>query len=261
MAQGLQKARPAAPSCSAVEWRTRVDLAACYRLADHYQLGKIIWNHITARVPDDPDKLLVFRLGQRYDEVTASSLLKISLDGKVDDDGAANPAALAEAINYTAYVIHGPMYRARPDVMAVMHTHTRGGQGVAALKCGLLPISQEALLAYGDIAYHPYEGISDDAAESERLARNLGDKNHMILRNHGLITVGKDIPEMFWRMFQLERACAIQMDVLATGYEMDLPSPELCEQARRQHMEWRPGYYEWPALLRLLDERSPGYKA
>jgi ribulose-5-phosphate 4-epimerase/fuculose-1-phosphate aldolase len=243
--------------CSSTEWQARVDLAACYRLAHLYGMSKVIWNHITARVPDEPDSILVFALGLRYDEVTASNLLKLTLDGEVIDGSG---IALEEAVNYTAYAIHGPMYRARPDIMAVMHTHSRSGQAVSALKCGLLPVTQEALLAYGDVGYHDYEGISDDDGEGERLARDLGHFNQLIMRNHGLLTTGKTMGECFWRMFQLERACDVQMDVLATGQELVLPSAAVCEQAHRQHIEWRPGFHEWPAFLRMLDQQCPEYK-
>jgi ribulose-5-phosphate 4-epimerase/fuculose-1-phosphate aldolase len=249
----LPPAPPAGLACSAAEWRQRVDLAACYRLAHRYQLGKIIWNHITARVPDAPDQILVFRLGCRYDEVTASNLMKFTLDGR--------PVGAAGAdLNQAAFVIHGGLYRARAEVNCVMHTHSRGGQGVSILKEGLLPLSQEALMFYDDLAYHAYEGLSDDLAESERLARNLGAMNQMILRNHGLITAGQSVGEAFWRMYVLERACALQMDVLATGRELVIPPPELCRKVRAQYdTDFPAGHYEWPALLRELDRDCPGY--
>jgi ribulose-5-phosphate 4-epimerase/fuculose-1-phosphate aldolase len=235
------------------ERQQRVDLAACYRLADRYKMGKIIWNHITARVPGTADELLVFRLGCRYDEVTASNLLKISIDGRALD-------GRADSVNQAAYIIHGGIYRHRPDVMCVMHSHSRGGQAVSCLKDGLLPLSQEAMMFYEDIAYHGYEGISDDVSESDRLAADLGNHDQMILRNHGLITVGKTVGEAFWRMFYLEMACSLQMDVLAAGVPYSLPSPEMCRKVRDQYLtDFAPGYYEWPALLRELDLNSPGY--
>lgn len=238
---------------SDAEWRQRVDLAACYRLADRYHLGKIIWNHITARVPDAPDQILVFRLGCRYDEVTASNLMKFTLDGRPVD-------AAGSDLNQAAFVIHGGLYRARPEINCVMHTHSRGGQGVSILKEGLLPLSQEALSVYDDLAYHDYEGLSDDVAESERLARNLGGMNQMILRNHGLITAGKSVGEAFWRMYILERACALQMDVLATGRELVVPPPELCRKVRAQYdSDFPAGHFEWPALLRELERDCPDY--
>lgn len=245
--------RPTRAQCSEAEWKMRVDLAGCYRLADMHGMSKVIWNHITARVPDEPESILVFRLGCRYDEVTASNLVKMSLDGRMLD----GPDTQR---NEAAYVIHGGMYRARPDVNCVMHTHGRGGQGVAALKEGLLLLSQEAMLLHDDLAYHDYEGISDDESESARLARDLGQKNQMILRSHGLMTVGKTVGEAFWRMFHLEMACRLQMDVLATGRPFIQQSSEVCAKVRQQYLtDFYPGLHEWPALLRKLDKLSPDY--
>jgi ribulose-5-phosphate 4-epimerase/fuculose-1-phosphate aldolase len=240
-------------ACSPAEWKQRVDLAACYRLADRYRMGKVIWNHITARVPEAPNMILVFALGCRYDEVTASNLVKMTLDGKPVD-------APAESLNVAAHVIHGGIYRARADVMCVMHTHSRGGQAVACLKEGLLPLSQEAMMFHGNMAYHDYEGISDDTAESDRLAADLGGNNHMILRSHGLMTVGQSVGEAFWRMYMLEMACALQIDVLTTGREYILQSPEVCRKVREQYeRDFFPGRYEWPAFLRYLDRVEPDY--
>jgi ribulose-5-phosphate 4-epimerase/fuculose-1-phosphate aldolase len=162
--------------------------------------------------------------------------------------------------NVAAAIIHGGLYRARPDIMCVMHTHTRAGQGVAALKDGLLFLTQESMLLYDDLAYHDYEGISDDEAECDRLARDLGARNHMILRSHGLITVGKSVGEAFWRMYHLDMACKVQMDVLATGREIVQHPPAVCAKVRDQYLrDFYPGLYEWPALLRYLDKVAPDY--
>lgn len=238
----------------ATEAEQRRDLAACYRLADMYKMGKVIWNHITARVPGTIDQLLVFRLGCRYDEVTATNLLKISLDGRALD-------GRNDSLNLAAYVIHGGIYRHRPDVMCVMHTHSRGGQAVSCLKEGLLPLSQESMMFYEDIAYHDYEGISDDTSESDRLARDLGPHNQMILRNHGLITVGSSVAEAFWRMYYLEMACGLQIDVLSSGAPYALPPPEIARKVRAQYLkDFFPGHYEWPALLRGLRLKEPEFE-
>ena len=240
-------------ACSPGEWKQRVDLAACYRLAERHRMGKVIWNHITARVPDAPDMILVFGLGCRYDEVTASNLVRMTLDGHAVD-------APAESLNLAASVIHGGIYKARDDVMCVMHTHSRGGQAVACLKEGLLPLSQEAMMFHGDTAYHDYEGIADDTAESDRLAADLGGKNQMILRSHGLMTAGQSVGEAFWRMYMLEMACSLQIDVLATGREYILQPPEVCAKVRKQYeQDFFPGRYEWPAFLRYLDRVEPDY--
>jgi len=240
-------------TCSEAEWKQRVNLAACYRLADKYRMGKVIWNHITARVPDAPNMILVFQLGCRYDEVTASNLAKMSLDGTLIDGP-------AESLNEAAYVIHGGIYKARADLMCVMHSHSRGGQAVACLKEGLLPLSQEAMMFHGDTAYHDYEGISDDTAESTRLAEHLGDKHQMIMRSHGLMTVGHSVGEAFWRMYMLEMACALQIDVLSTGRDYILQPPDVCAKVRQQYeQDFFPGRYEWPAFLRYLDRVEPDY--
>lgn len=239
--------------CSEAEWRTRLDLAACYRLAEMNGMGKVIWNHITARVPGEPDNILVFRLGCRYDEVTASNLVKMTLDGRLLSEAAGD-------LNTPAAVIHSGIYLARADVGCVMHTHSRGARGVSALKEGLMPLTQEALQFYEDVAYHEYEGISDDRDECERLARDLGAMNQMIMRNHGVITVVKSVGEAYWRMYQLEMACAAQMDILATGREYTLPSPELCRKVRQQFdAGFYPGHHEWPPLLRYCDKVAPDY--
>lgn len=238
---------------SDAEWAQRVDLAACYRLAEMHRMGKVIWNHITARIPDEPENLLVFAMGCRYDEVTASNLVKMTLDGQVLTPG-------ETAKNSAAAVIHTGIYRARPDVTCVMHSHTRAGQAVAALKEGLLPLTQEAMLFWDDVAYHEYEGISDDESESARLARDLGSSNQMILRSHGLITVGRTVGEAFWRMFQLDMACVAQIDILATGREFVLQPPDVCMKVRRQYeTDFAPGLFEWPALRRHLDRVAPDY--
>jgi ribulose-5-phosphate 4-epimerase/fuculose-1-phosphate aldolase len=237
---------------SDAEWRARVDLAACYRLADMNRMSKVIWNHITCRIPGTDD-VLINRFGLRYDEVRASNLLKISLDGDVLD-------GTSEELNFTGYVIHGAVHKARPEVNCVMHTHSRGGVGVAALRQGLLPLCQEAMLFYEDLAYHDYEGLSDDTDECGRLAQDLGPRFQMILRNHGLLTAGRTVAEAYWRMFYLELSCTMQMDVLASGADYILPPPEVCRKARQQHLYAIPGTDEWPALLRLVDKMAPDYK-
>lgn len=243
---------------TAAEWQMRVDLAACYRLADLFGFSDIVWNHITAKVPGaGHEHFLINRLGLRHDEITASNLVKLDLDGKVVDPGSAKSD---EDINVTGFVIHSAVHAARPDVHCVMHSHAESGLAVSALKCGLIPMVQDALPFFGRVTYHDYEGLSTDTAERERLAANLGDKMVMILRNHGLLTCGETVAEAFMHMYYLERACKVQMQVLASGQDYQLPSPEVCEQAARQYQRFPYGKYEWPALLRLADQRSPGYR-
>jgi ribulose-5-phosphate 4-epimerase/fuculose-1-phosphate aldolase len=241
---------------SAAQWQMRVDLAACYRLADLFGFSDIVWNHITAKIPDT-EHFLINRFGLRYDEVTASNLVTIDLDGNVIDRGSATSE---EDINVTGFIIHSAIHAARPDVHCVMHSHSEAGLAVSVLKDGLVPMIQDAMPIYGGIAYHDYEGLSVDASERDRLAANLGDKMVMILRNHGLLTCGKSVAEAFMQMYYLERACKVQLQVFASGQEFISPSAELCEQAVKQYEQFPFGKYEWPALLRLADERSPGYR-
>ena len=241
---------------SEAEWQMRVDLAACYRLADVFGFSDIIWNHITARVPGT-DHFLINRFGLRFDEVTASNLVTLDLDGGIVDAGSGESA---EAVNRTGFVIHSAIHAARHDVRCVMHSHTDAGMAVSVLKEGLLPMVQDALPLFDRVSYHDYEGLAVDTAERERLAASLGDNKAMILRNHGLLTCGATVGEAFMTMYYLERACKVQMQVLATGQPFELPGRELCEQAAREYEQFPFGKYEWPALLRLADERSPGFR-
>jgi ribulose-5-phosphate 4-epimerase/fuculose-1-phosphate aldolase len=240
------------------EWQIRVDLAACYRLIDKYGMTDLIYNHITARIPGE-EHLLINLYGLLYKEITASNLVKIDLDGNVlwkpnTDYG----------INTSGYVIHGAIHRARHDVKCVIHTHTRAGMAVAAMKCGLLPISQTAMRFAGHIGYHDYEGPAIELDERERLVRDLGPHEAMIMRNHGLLTCGATIPQAFNTMYQLELACRSQVDVMAARAELHLPSKDVLERTAHLYQPGtrRPyGILEWPALLRLLEseERDSGY--
>jgi ribulose-5-phosphate 4-epimerase/fuculose-1-phosphate aldolase len=238
------------------EWQMRVDLAACYRLADMFGFSDIVWNHITAKVPDS-EHFLINRFGLRFDEVTASNLVTVDPDGNVVDPGT---AASDENINVTGYVIHSAVHAARPEVHCVMHSHSQAGLGVSVLKQGLQPMIQDAMPFYQRVAYHDYEGLAVDLGERERLAASLGDRKVMILRNHGLLTCGETVGEAFMLMYYLERACKVQLQVLATGQDIQLPPAEVCETAAAQALQFPHGKYEWPALLRLVDKRSPGFR-
>jgi ribulose-5-phosphate 4-epimerase/fuculose-1-phosphate aldolase len=236
---------------SAEEWQTRVDLAACYRLVDYYGMTDLTYNHITARVPGGKHHILINLYGLTYKEITASSLAKIDLDGeliwKPDTD---------YYVNRAGYVIHGAIHRARADVTCVLHTHTRAGMAVAAMKCGLLPISQTSIRFEGHIGYHDYEGPAIELAERERLVKNLGPHAAMILRNHGLLTCGASIPQAFNTMYQLELACRTQVDAMAARTELVLPPKEILQKTAHlyQPATRRPyGVLEWPAMLRLLE--------
>lgn len=252
MSTPLTTAAPA--QYSEAEWAMRVDLAACYHLADRYGFSKIVWNHITARIPGS-EHFLINRFGLRYNEITASNLVKLDLDGNIIDG--------PPDINVTGFVIHSAIHQARQDVVCVMHAHSPKALAVSALESGLLPMTQEAMMFYNRTGYHDYEGLSTDTNERERLAASLGDAKAMLMRNHGAMTVGETVGEAFSLMLYLEMACEAQIDVLATGQKWTMPPPEVCEKAARQHWEedYPPGQHEWPALLRELDESGAQYAA
>ena len=194
-----------------------------------------------------------------YEEITASSLVTIDLTGKV----LLNPHGDDYGINQAGYVIHSAVHAAREDVQCVIHTHSRAGMAVSALKCGLLPLTQSAM-RFGGVTYHDYEGVAVDTDERERLARHLGDSEVMILRNHGLLSVGADIAQAFNAMYWLEMACRAQVDAMACNTELNLPAPAVIEKTAHQFKPQtrRPyGVMEWPAMLRYLDRRDPSYRA
>jgi len=240
------------------ERAVRVDLAACYRLIAHYGMTDLIYTHISARVPGTHDQFLINPFGLLFEQVTASSLVKIDCDGNAIDDS-------PYAVNNAGFVIHSAIHLARPEVACVLHTHTRAGMAVSCLEDGLLPLTQTALQLSGTLAYHDYEGAAVNLDERERLARDLGDKYALILRNHGLLTVGRTIAEAFELMFNLDKACQAQLDVLACGSPVRQPPQSVVDRyAARKFSEQnggRPaGGRAWPALLNLLDARDPSYR-
>jgi len=243
------------------ERRTRTELAACYRLVARYGMTDLIYNHITARVPGASGEFLINPFGLLYEEITASSLLRIDHDGAVLD-----PGSTPYGVNQAGYVIHSAVHAARPDVSCVIHTHTRAGVAVSAMTQGLMPISQAALRFMGRTGYHDFEGPAVDEGERGRLIAALGDNDVLILRNHGLLSCGRTIAEAFLLMQRLETACQIQVAALAGGPPL-LPSVE--SQARTAAM-FNPvtadpnvsvsGDREWGALLRQLDRSDPSYR-
>ncbi len=241
---------------SDTEWKTRVDLAACYRLVDMVGMSDMVNSHISARI-EGTEEFLINPYGWLFEEVTASSLVKIDLDGNI-----IGRAAEDLGINPAGYVVHSAVHAARPDVGCVIHSHTRAGCAVAALKCGLLPISQKAMRFYGHVAYHDYESVVVNLDERKRLAEHLGEKEVMILRNHGLLTANKTIQEGFNTHLALNRACEFQVDAMSCNTELEIPSDEV--KTLTAHL-YRPGtrrpygVLEWPALLRMLNRRNPGY--
>jgi len=238
------------------EWQVRVDLAAAYQLAAIYKWTDLIYTHFSARVPGTSD-FLINAWGLMFDEITASNLVKVSARGEILDD----PMGLG--INTAGFVIHGCVHEARPEIHAVLHTHTRAGVAVAAMECGLLPISQHSMMVLGDLTYHDYEGLALEMDERTRLARDLGPTSKaMILRNHGLLALGETVPQAFETMYYLDAACQIQVDACAGGREnVRLMTEAARENSIRQFRRAdRPGARkDWPALLRLLERRGVRY--
>ena len=245
------------------EQELRVQLAAAYRIVDLMGWSELIWTHTTVRVPGPEHHFLINPYGLRFDEVRASNLVKIDLGGNIIGDQ-------NQEINPAGFVIHSAIHMTRPDVRCIMHTHTVAGMAVAAIEEGLLPISMYALGYYERVAYHDFEGPSLDLEERERLASNLGDKNVLILRTHGLLTCGETVAQAFVRMYRLERACQVQIAARSTGSKLVVPPRRVCEiSAERSDdflaVEGEKGYSrnpnpEFAALMRLLDEKDPSYR-
>ncbi len=237
------------------EWSNRLNLSACYHLADHFQMSDIIWNHITAKTSSAKDTFLINKFGLRYDEITASNLLEIDQGGKVvRGDG---------MINETGYIIHGAIHQNREDIKCVMHTHSRAGLAISCLKDGLQPIIQDAAVFHNRVSYHDWQGMSTEFEECESLAKSLGTNKVMILRNHGLLTCGETIGEAFMLMYYLDRACKNQMDTFSIGQNLIEPSDNIMEYAAGQYDDprFQLGKHEWPALLRLLDKKNSIYNS
>jgi ribulose-5-phosphate 4-epimerase/fuculose-1-phosphate aldolase len=248
--------RPVRERVGRDEWQMRVDLAACYQLAALFKWTDLIYTHFSARVPGTED-FLINPYGLMFDEITASNLVRIDARGKAIDD------PLELGYNEAGFVIHGCVHEARPEVNCVLHTHTRAGVAVSAMKCGLLPISQHAMRVQQQCAYHDYEGIALDMSERERMAASLGRKSKvMILRNHGLLTLGGTVREAFELMYYLDCACQIQIDAMAGGLEnVRHMSQSAADTATGQfERDDRPSAHkDWPALLRLLERRGIDY--
>ena len=240
------------------EWQARVELAACYRLVDQYEMTDLIYNHITARIPGT-EHLLINLYGLLYKEITASSLVKIDVEGEI----IAKPDT-DYGINKSGYVIHGAIHKARPEVKCVLHTHTRAGIAVSAMQCGLLPLSQTSIRFIDHIGYHDYEGPAVDLDERERIVSDLGAHDALIMRNHGLLTCGPSVPAGVQPMYQLEQSCRSQVDAMAARTELTVPGENVLAHTAHLYQPGtrRPyGVLEWPAMLRLLDaeQKNSGY--
>jgi ribulose-5-phosphate 4-epimerase/fuculose-1-phosphate aldolase len=239
----------------ASEWQTRVDLAACYRLCALYGWDDGIYTHISAAVPGEPGHYLINAFGMRFDEVTASNLVKV--------DGAGNVVGAVPApVNQSGFRLHAAVHKARPDAACVMHLHHPAGIAVGMQEGGLLPLSPYALRFYGELAYHDYEGIAMTPDEQARLVHDLGARPAMLMRNHGSLTVGRTIAEAFVLMETLDRACDVQLRAQAAGVPLRQPPDAICAKTHDQLLgDGAPeGVLEWPSLLRRLDAVSPTYR-
>ena len=240
------------------EWALRVDLAAAYRLVAHYGWDDLIFTHLSARVPGPEHHFLINPYTHMFDEITASSLVKIDVDGN-------RVMEARQPVNKAGFVIHSAIHMGRDDAHAVLHLHTPHGQAVSAMAEGLLPHTQTAMIARHDVAYHDFEGIATDLDERERLVADLGTKNAMILRNHGTLTVGESVAHAFLRMYYLERACEAQVLMLSAGRD-GLYNPPQGVEEKVEHQTAparpspRPAAYCRPALLRKLDRIDPSYR-
>ena len=242
-----------------LEWKTRVDLAAAFRLVDLYGWSDMLATHLSARIPGPSDHFLINPMGVLFEEMTASDLIKLDIDGNILSD-------TSRSINPAGYTIHSAIHIGRKDAGCIMHTHTSAGLGVATQKDGLLPLTQMALAVIANTGYHDYEGPAFDLEERERLISDLQNLNILILRNHGLLTVGKTIAEAFMWMYRAERACRFQLSFQKAGAEAQEISKSVqevsIERARKaiSSTGHRPiGDFEWPALIRKLHRQSPGF--
>jgi len=245
---------------SAAEWEARVDCACAYRLVRHFGMDDLIYNHISARVPGT-EEFLLNPFGLLYEEICASSLIKVNLKGEVlwQPDW---PSGLDYTFNLAGFVIHGAIHEARPEVQCIIHTHSLAGMAVASLERGLLPMTQTAM-RFAKVAMHDYEGVVLEMDERQRLLANLGDADVMLLRNHGTLAVGRSVAEAFNNAYRLERACRAQLLAQGASDRMVLPPPSVIEKT---HYLYRPevrrpmGLLEWPAMRRLADRLDPSYK-
>ncbi|MGI9310495.1 MAG: class II aldolase/adducin family protein [bacterium] len=239
------------------EWRVRIDLAACYRLFVRFGWTEVIFTHLSARVPGHADQYLINPYGLLFDEVTASNLIKVDFDGNV--------IAGDHPYNDAGHAIHSAILRARPEVNAVLHSHTRAGMAVSCMQCGLLPLTQHANEVRELVCYHDYDIATDNETECRRLGRDLGDRWLMIMRNHGLLSAGREVAEAFYLLYMLECACKVQVDVLASGAEPSVVHADalagMAEYGRPPADGPAPYVAQtWRALLRSLDRQGSSYK-
>ena len=238
------------------EWQLRVDLAACYRLVAAYGWSDLIFTHISARIPGPEHQFLINPYGMLFEEVTASSLIKIDQQGEKLSES-------PHPVNRAGFVIHSAVHAVREDAGCVLHTHTRAGVAVSAQACGVLPISQQSTFVLASLGYHTYEGVALHDAEKPRLQADLGQANHLMLRNHGLLVVGSSIAEAFLLMYNFESTCQIQLAAQAGGplTEVDPRIIDGVGHAMRTQTSGLGGAFAWPAMLRKLDRMGSDYRS
>lgn len=243
----------------AEEWALRCDLAACYRLVAAYGWSDLVFTHISAKLPDSvtngEHQFLINPYGLMFDEITASSLVKVDMQcNKLHET--------PFPVNPAGFVIHSAVHEARPEVQCVLHTHTRAGVAVSAQRHGILPISQQSTFVLASLAYHGYEGVAFRPDEKPRLQADLGQADYLVLRNHGLLTVGRTIPDAFLAMYTFENTCRIQVDALAGGGELTRVNPAILAgmaEVMKVATAGMGAQIAWPALLRKLRRNSPGH--
>jgi ribulose-5-phosphate 4-epimerase/fuculose-1-phosphate aldolase len=247
--------RAADAPASAAERALRVDLAAAYRLVAREGWDDLVYSHISATVPGEPGHFLINPFGLSFEEVTASNLVKINEAAEIIGD-------TPHSVNVTGFALHAALHAARPDAVCVLHLHETSAIAVSAQKEGLLPLSQHALIVLPRLAYHDYEGIALNHDERERLVADIGDKDLMLLKNHGTLSVGKTAGDCWIGMYYLERACKMQIMAMSAGRENLLIAPEASQaEVRAQTVNGLGGPLAWPACLRKLDRALPGYDA
>jgi ribulose-5-phosphate 4-epimerase/fuculose-1-phosphate aldolase len=238
------------------EWRVRQDLAACYRLVAEFGWSDLVFTHITARVPGAEDHFLINPYGLMFDEITASSLVKIDINGNKLNES-------PFPINPAGFTIHSAVHAVRHDAQCVLHTHSLNGVAVSAQKGGVLPLSQQSIFVLSSLGYHGYEGVALNEEEKPRLVQDLGRNTYLMLRNHGLLTVGKTIADAFLNMYIFEAACTIQIRAQSGGGELITIPQAVIDGAKRQSKEVtksQGGMLAWPGLLRRLDRRDPSWR-
>jgi ribulose-5-phosphate 4-epimerase/fuculose-1-phosphate aldolase len=240
---------------SADEWQLRCDLAACYRLVAAYGWSDLVFTHISARIPGPEHQFLINPYGLMFDEITASSLVKVDQECRKLSDS-------PFPVNPAGFVIHSAIHQVRDDAGCVLHTHSRAGVAVSAQKCGVLPVSQQSTLVLTSLAYHDYEGVALRDDEKPRLQADLGGASFLMLRNHGLLTVGRTIPDAFLNMYFFENTCRIQIDAQAGG-DLVQVNPAILQgmvEVVKTATAGMGAALAWPALLRKLDRSDPGYR-